>query len=748
LDYYWHHNHYASSKIFYNNFTGNEIGLNISDSEILQVRFNTFHRNNGPAIINRESGSVLIVENAFLFNNGSGEIFDPGNPQVMEMYKSANHSSFWCRTSSGFGNYWSDLTGPDLDSDGIVDEPYLISKVISGSGTKYLTMDMFPMTEPFMLFHIEEILAYASTGYRDEITIYWKSRYEKYDIDHFTVFRGTDPYDLRSIGNISSNSDNIVRYYDQEVKSGIYYYYQVATVRFGEIVSFSGVVKVEWGDPRSYLNITEPGDHLITNETEISVKWDIFDDENIIERCRVTIRGPGRSMRDVECEENEVYIYEMEDGLYRVNVEVRDIYRTLDDAEIEIRVDTVPPYIEPGSIKCTTEASNGSVKVEWQADDDYTGIELTEFLIDESVWISTRSHADEIWLENLTQGESELTIKVHDRAGNFDMETVEIDIDNVAPDFNILWPPNGEHINEHLVNVIWKYSDSVIDLSRFRIQMENDEWLDVGMNTSHEFNIEGEGTYNVSIRSIDHHGNRRTKSISFTTDYTIPTVELIHPNHGSSEVDLNTFIHVKFSEKMIHSTVNISLHATDGSLTFINDTYVFIPHQKLFPDVIYDLSVSGADLAGNWMETQHSYFQTEGKGTVIGTVMNYLEVPLNDVEVLIDGKVVTSTDNDGFFSLILGDGEYNITFHKEKYINTSLMINVHWGRTNDLGIIILMHPDPHNPPPTEDEKEDHSRRILISIVITTILLLILAFLLIHLYGLKKRFKKIGWNYEE
>jgi len=97
-----------------------------------------------------ESSNSRIWNNTFHHNNGSGDSYDPLHIQAFD-----NGTSNWWNSIDGYGNYWSDWTTPDANSDGIVDLPYAID---GGAGA----MDNYPLTtapEPIPEFGVMPLVA-------------------------------------------------------------------------------------------------------------------------------------------------------------------------------------------------------------------------------------------------------------------------------------------------------------------------------------------------------------------------------------------------------------------------------------------------------------------------------------------------------------------------------------------------------------------------------------------------------------
>lgn len=115
--------------ITYNNITGN------AEHGILMDQFSKYNRINHNKIEN---------------NNGATSTFDPLHSQAIDN----TGLNFW--NTSTEGNYWSDWTSPDNDSNGIVDFPYPID---GGKGAK----DYRPLTTKITIPEIPYIILITGT---------------------------------------------------------------------------------------------------------------------------------------------------------------------------------------------------------------------------------------------------------------------------------------------------------------------------------------------------------------------------------------------------------------------------------------------------------------------------------------------------------------------------------------------------------------------------------------------------------
>lgn len=120
-----------SNNIMNCSIESNNNGIEMDSSNYNSISYNDFFKNTHIGVDIESSNNNLFHHNNFIDNAD-------GNIQVEDNNYNANKGNRWNLSSQG--NYWSDWTTPDNDSDGIVDTPYVINTL----GIR----DHFPLVAP------------------------------------------------------------------------------------------------------------------------------------------------------------------------------------------------------------------------------------------------------------------------------------------------------------------------------------------------------------------------------------------------------------------------------------------------------------------------------------------------------------------------------------------------------------------------------------------------------------------------
>ena len=209
---------YSKNIIIRNNTVSrNWYGIYLKNSTSSVISNNTFTRNNNYSLFLNDSFDNLIYHNLFIYNNGAGDTHDPSHVQARD-----DGNNTWNLSSPNEGNYWSDWTSPDNDSNGIVDNPY---DIFGGNDRDY-----YPLVNPlgFIIISTPPKYLTADVGYQ-YVNLTWEEpAYNgSSDIIEYRIYRATN---IRDMDHLDTVPYPISYYNDTDVTNGIQYYYNVTAV--------------------------------------------------------------------------------------------------------------------------------------------------------------------------------------------------------------------------------------------------------------------------------------------------------------------------------------------------------------------------------------------------------------------------------------------------------------------------------------------------------------------------------------
>jgi parallel beta-helix repeat protein len=117
------------------------------------LTWNQFYNNIAYGILISSGSSYNIVfNNTFVGNNGASQTYNALHIQAYDdgRYDRWNTSGI----PHGYGNYWSDWTTPDVNHDGIVDQPYAIAGHAGNVSLNTSAKDYYPLELPALTFDL------------------------------------------------------------------------------------------------------------------------------------------------------------------------------------------------------------------------------------------------------------------------------------------------------------------------------------------------------------------------------------------------------------------------------------------------------------------------------------------------------------------------------------------------------------------------------------------------------------------
>ncbi len=265
----------------------------------------------------------LIYRNILSNNNGTGMAYDPLRMQASD----DSNDNFWFSTS-GVGNFWSDWTTPDVNHDGIVDNPYPV-----GGG---LTFDYYPLT------------AFVSPP--GDLTYTTGQAWVNLDWSAPDLSLGSDVIEYRITRTSGVEVTTITidgtetSYNDTTVVSWREYSYTVTAITtVGESAESDEVVVLVPDESPPTLTIDSPADDSYLNSEDVLVSWIGTDDESGIQNYSVSVDGAA----PVDVEANTSYsAASLADGEHQVTVWATDNAGNVESASVTFVVDTQAPEVE------------------------------------------------------------------------------------------------------------------------------------------------------------------------------------------------------------------------------------------------------------------------------------------------------------------------------------------------------------------------------------------------------------------
>ncbi|MGA1848127.1 MAG: NosD domain-containing protein [Thermoplasmatota archaeon] len=468
-------------------------GVLIKNSMDNRVGHNIIFNNSGFGLNLLNVGDAIIWSNSFIGNSMSTSTYNPLRIQARD----DGTSNQWSLT--GWGNFWSDWTGPDDDGDGLVDTPYIIR-----GGDNY---DLLPLTSSYRTYLSEPLNLTANAG-NGNVTLSWKQPTTNLDsgISGFTIYRSEG--DSPSTTEFEVDGDTY-QYLDIGLTNNIEYHYFIAAEnKYGEGRQSDVVTAMPDGDPPT-IEILLPEDGLLINSTEVTIEWTGTDDiSSVMYQWRLdsgnwTDVGTDTSTNLVNLTEgNHVFFLA---GIDQVGNRV--------EVNGSISVDLTPPeiwFLNEDEWKLT---NSSSVIIEWNWTDIH-GIGQWKLNLD-GVSIPGPLNSTKVEIDGLEDGQHTLEISVSDMAGNSNTITANLLVDTTAPIILITRPSDGLNTLNRTILATWVIVEEGAGLDWTEVKLDDGNWTDAG--SFDVFLLEDllPGPHSFSVRCSDLVGNVGQRTVDF-----------------------------------------------------------------------------------------------------------------------------------------------------------------------------------------------------------------------------------------
>ncbi len=459
------------------------------------------------------------------------------------------------------------------------------------------------------------------------------------------------------------------------------------------------------------LSITSPADGSYNNTGSMMVRWTASDANGI---SKTEVSKDGNLWTTVSG--SSATVSGLSDGPWTIYVRVTDPAGNTVTENVQVTVSISGPVVEllPDDTVCTRDTL---VQITANLSDavPLTGAMLQVFVGGEMVSevdlsdqvlgdvTASLSHAVE-----LTEGVNVIRLTVNDSAGNSVTVEVTVVMDTVAPTLVIDFPAEGALLNYTAGIAMWTASDNEngSGLNNTWAKTDNDAWMEIGSAEGWIFAVTGDGEHTLYVRIDDQAGNVVERNVTFLVDTAAPTAEV---SPIGDDLELDSLVVIEFSEQMNVTSVSIIVEGITGNVTWEGNMLTFTPSALEYAHE-YRLTLSGKDLAGNYMEMNWTFTTLAATGSISGTLVDEGGNPLANITVRV-GDVTGVTDELGRFILNgLTAASYVITIDAEGFEMFTGTITVISGQTLELGEMTLVSEG-------EDEGSDIDSGILLIVAV-------------------------------
>lgn len=310
------------------NNTLERCSIDLYDSHGTTIVHNLIYKSIGEGIILHSSSTDnWVIYNALLYNKQSRDELNLTRIQARD----DGQNNYW--NTSEKGNFWRDLTTPDKDGDGIVDEPY---PVAGGN-----SCDHYPLVDPMI-----PVLATPPRNLTIKpgnafLNLSWTppSNDGGSELTGYNIYRGNQSTDMKLIDSVGSDH---TFYRDRPVQNGVKYYYKVSTTN-GVGESLASYIKsgVPDGQPPQLI-VHTPKNGTFFNASRVQVKFSANDTNSGLDSVFLSLDRGGWMALNIT--DNYTFT-NLTEGEHTIRLRAFDLAGNNITKTVEITIDTQNPYI-------------------------------------------------------------------------------------------------------------------------------------------------------------------------------------------------------------------------------------------------------------------------------------------------------------------------------------------------------------------------------------------------------------------
>jgi parallel beta-helix repeat protein len=507
-----------NSTIRWNNIDRcSEYGTYLQSSNDWLVASNILSRCTNEGIYLWQSIDSTLVLNELIGNHDSGSVFDPDHAQAYDQ-TGQNQWNDYIK-----GNYWSDWTEPDLNSDNIVDIPYSIpSEAICWDGRPLSIPPSLDITAPTVELNAP---SEGQIFTIDQVQLEWT-----------VTDPGTGMGELWVRAGPSSSWTNVTGT-TSHLFIGLSEGPHVLQLRASDYVGNEIVVSRQFFVDQYAPSIswTAPNNGSYVRSTSPIISWTGVDQGSAIAGYQVSIDGgPWSTVNNYPF----IRLYDLSQGPHQLSLNASDKGGHWRIFSISFIVDSILPSIFLDSPLIEQMVESSSIQACWYGSDDGSGISRFEARMDQQGWVDLGTDLQAIF-DFKNDGPHTLFLRAIDGAGNINSTSISFIIETSPPQIEISAPSDGAFLSTSSIELVWVGSDAGAGIDHYEIKVDDNDWVEVGMAGSWRIIGLADGEHTLSVKAVDRTGKENVSEEKIMIDTLAPDLLIISPLNGTLHDSFN-----------------------------------------------------------------------------------------------------------------------------------------------------------------------------------------------------------------
>ncbi|MFP4050958.1 MAG: Ig-like domain-containing protein [Thermoplasmata archaeon] len=280
------------------------------------------------------------------------------------------------------------------------------------------------------------------------------------------------------------------------------------------------------------LQIINPKNNSFINQNNITIRWNGSDTSSGIDHYEIKLNN--NSWMNVGTNESKDYV--LDDGNHTICIKAVDNGNYNTTKCVNFTIDTVKPTLNITKPDDELIVDTNPIFFEWIGNDTGSSIKCYKVKFDTGDWMNVGLNRS--YNHTLSDGNHTIWINVLDYANNSKILSKNITVDNKPPSISTISPNEGDILQKNNVSVEWEANDTGTNITKFKVSVDGNRWIDVEKNTTYECSL-GNGHHTVRIKAYDFVGHTSIRLLNFTVDTKSPSVEIKKPSDSSYKSNTN-----------------------------------------------------------------------------------------------------------------------------------------------------------------------------------------------------------------